>query len=418
MAIGITRRKFFIGTAAVGGSLWLQRPAVGTIADLTKFCRCDGSAEDDAIAKAMAQLPDAGGVIVLPPNPIVITRPVVIDKSRVTLAGFGPASRIITRGDIDGVVVKADRPLEHLLFSDFEIASEHAGTDKGSYGIRFQSSGVSYPEVRSVTIRSKFGGIAIDLKGEQVGPSRTVNAPRFVSVNVRDCYGVGLYASYLLDLFLADVHISMRRGFGRGLWISRWVQAVHATNLVCLGGEHGLVCENANDRAPSEIRFDGSVFDGATQSCVQIAAAARVRIARSWMSSALPGASAVIIDGPDAHDIELDDCDILNTARNGMLIGRSTKVRLLRSRVYNCSYEKVGEFDGVYISRDARDWRIESNTITNMPDYQGRQRFGIDIEAGAPGPYAIKSNRLNGNLAGGLNGAVPGGVRIVIDNIF
>ena len=211
----------------------------------------------------------------------------------------------------------------------------------------------------------------------------------------------------------------MRRGFGRGILMSRWVQAVHANNVICLGGEFGLLCENADERAPSELRFEGSVFDGATVSCVRISSAARVRVANSWISSALPGANGIVVTGARARDVEFDECDILNTARSGLVVGGgASAVRLLHSRVYNCSFEKRGQFDAVHIQRDAHDWSVEDCTITNTREYLGRQRYGIRVDNGAQGPYTIKGNRLTGNLAGGLFDGGSGPGRRVTDNVM
>ena len=148
MATRVSRRGFARGAILAGVSAALSSPsASGAIADLAKFCRCDGTPDDEGIARALRELPHSGGVAVLPPKPIVIAQPLVIDKSRVTLAGFGPSSRIITRGEIDGVVIRGDRPLEHILLSDFEIAAENSSANKGGYGIRFMSPGVTYPEI-------------------------------------------------------------------------------------------------------------------------------------------------------------------------------------------------------------------------------------------------------------------------------
>ena len=391
--------------------------AASPVVDLARTCRCNGSdPDDDGIAKAMAMLPPQGGLVLLPPQALIITRPLVVQKSRVTIAGTGPASRLITRGDVDGIVIANSSPIEHLLFHDFEIAGEQPRGEQRSFGVRFQSPAVNYPEIRSVTVRSKYGGIAVDLRGEKLSGASTVNALRLTDCNVQDCYGIGLYVKHVLDLFLSGMHIAMRRGCGRGIVFSRWVQAVHATRTVCLGGEHNLHFISEGARSPSEVRFSDSVFDGATNACILLDASSRTRITNSWISSPIPGASAVVIGGPGAVDTEFDDCDILNVARNGVWARKgSGRFRIENCRIFNCSYEKEATYDGVNIEEDSDDWEIERCVISNKPDYKGRQRFGINIARGAVN-YRIIEDDLRNNGVGGLSDAASGEGGIVKDN--
>jgi hypothetical protein len=84
-----------------------------------------------------------------------------------------------------------------------------------------------------------------------------------------------------------------------------------------------------------------------------------------------------VIEGGGADDVELSDVDILNTARFGLLAKEgSSGFRLLRSNIYNCSYEEKGKFDGVRIEKAVSDWKIEDCWIGNRKDYFGVQRYG------------------------------------------
>jgi hypothetical protein len=410
-------RRNFLGGLGVGASCSALAliPDTGVI-DVGAYCSGNGTdLDDDGIAKAVGLLSVNGGALQLPARPILISRPMVLDRSRVSVFGYGPSSRIVTRGDIDAVIVRAQRPLEHLLFSDFEIAAEKPVESKSGYGLRFSSPNISYPVVRSVTIRSKYGGIAFDPKGGKLAGGNSINAARLEGINVRDCSGVGVFVSYVLDLFLESVHLEMRRqSSARALWISRWVQALHARTVVCLGGEVSMLCENGGERAPSELRFEDCVFDGATASCLHLIQCSRLRCGQSWISSPRPGARGVTIEGAGAEDIEISGTDIFNIAQFGLVAKRgSSRFRVVSSRIYNCSYQDRGKYDGIFIESGVSNWKIAECFIGNIPDYEGHQRYGIYVADGPSDNYEIRANDLSGNLAGGIHdGGVGSNKRI------
>lgn len=370
--------------------------------------------------------PALGCRIDIPPGSFFLSGTIHIKKAT-RIVGSGRESTVLTYSPPTGNAFETMVLPGRLAvgFADFKIR-----TVKPQSSVAFYMAFVEPVTFRDMWIDGFVGGIRVTGNGktdQSVGGWIT-------NARIENIQGVDGFAISLDHV--GDVWIDSLQGYttidnrtADQIIIDRGAQGIYLDHLITIGGLHNLVIRDSKQGCnygilPSAIHCDSSYFDSASGGSAIVfddsigTGPVRAMFSNCWAGGAglnqggahigavsIPSAAGVDIRG--GSDIQWVGGVIRRNAGSGFLIGGSAALDLIQITGARIIANNAGDAPagaGVLVTNsNAAHVSVIGNTIGNMVDDYGHQKFAISFPNGAHPTNTVTSNTFGPNELGTVN---------------
>lgn len=383
----------------------------------------------DITASIQAQedaCPALGCRIVIPPGSFFLSGTIHINKAT-RIVGSGRESTVLTYTPATGNAFQTTVQPGRLAmgFADFKIRTVNPQSS-----VAFYMAFVEPVSFRDMWIDGFVGGIRVTGNGtsdQSVGGWIT-------NARIENIQGRGAFAISLDHV--GDVWIDSLQGYtavdnrtADQIIIDRGAQGIYLDHLITIGGLHNLVVRDSNQGGnygiePSAIHCDSSYFDSASGGSAVVfdssigTGPVRAMFSNCWAGGAglnQGGSNAGGVSSPSAAGVEiLGGSDIQwvggvirRNAGSGFQIGGSAPLDLIQITGARIIANNAGDAPGgagvLVTNPNATYVSVNDNTIGNMVDSLGHQKFAISFPNGGQPTDTVTDNTFGPNELGPIN---------------
>jgi oligosaccharide repeat unit polymerase len=370
--------------------------------------------------------PALGCRIDIPPGSFFLSGTIHINKAT-RIVGSGRESTVLTYTPTTGNAFETTVLKGRLAvgFADFKIRNVNPKSS-----VAFHMAYVEPATFRDMWIDGFVGGIRVTGNGtsdQSVGGWIT-------NARIENIQGAGAFAISLDHV--GDVWIDSLQGYtatdnrtATQIIIDRGAQGIYLDHLITIGGLHNLVVRDSHQGGnygiePSAIHCESSYFDSATGgSAVVFDASIGTGPVRAMFSNCWAGGAGLWQGGPHPGDVSNPKAGgveifggsdiqwvggvIRRNSGSGFLIGGSAHLDLIQimgMRIIANNAGNAPDGAGILVTNpNAAHVSVSGNTIGNMIDELGHQKFAISFPNGGHPTTAVTANSFGPNELGTIN---------------
>lgn len=325
-----------------------------------------------------------------------------------TIASTNGAADVVAVTSVNGIVGDDNASVRLEGFS-----VKYTGTSAPTAGAGINVTYCSYASVENIKIKNTYNGLY----------HNTALGCLFSGLTILGVYNNAIYAvTGAIDYVIRDVIIDGQTAYGSG--VRRTANGV----LIYGAGNEGWILDSirctmcvrailidstaSNQRnCPSFGRIDKCYFD--TSSNISSFAKAReISVSHCWFSSNVSD-SGLSLDL--THGITFSQCQFLNNAQHGIIIGNNSNFTVLNNCQLSSNSASSTSGAGVLVLANTNNFTITSCLIDNG-SLSTTQRWGVFITAGTSTNYIVAMNQCYGNITGGVSDGGTGSQKYVANN--
>jgi hypothetical protein len=405
-----------IGKSVIAAVLALVAvPAMARDLDVRVDCgaKGDGSGDDTAHIQACIDKAAASGQAVFVPTGVYrVSAPLRIANHNTTVYGHGAATTLLVQATPSAhifVIANQGNPIDQITVSGLSLV--YAGGDPAGFAILCTNCWRTY--FRNLKIGRADTGTVLGTGiwvtgGNQVFVQDTV---------VTQAIHQALYFANVGDVFLSNVELNQpdKSTGAVGAVFDTGVGGIYAVNVNVTGGHTGFLFENTQNKEPPNFGFfTNCLADTLNGIGWNFQSAHSIRLTNSWAATAaVHGIVVKAVDG-----LSITDSRIYNNGADGIVVGPEARNLSIKSSTITGNSRLAPRHNyGIDLAAGAHDFQILDNDIGQSDGFGNTQAYGIYIAPGATDNYMIVGNRLNRNLAGGLENGATGTSRVVANNL-
>lgn len=190
------------------------------------------------------------------------------------------------------------------------------------------------------------------------------------------------------------------------------VAGLRVTGCDLIGGSNALLVQPGQGEFATAIEFVNTYFDQGSQGCAVFDSTAggyvqRAKLANCWAADS-SGGHGFRLMGSTTHGVQISNCNMYGNALSGISIESSGCI------VNGCSIAGNRQ-SGVSVNSEIGNFVISNNVIGPYGDFGGNV-FGIYINAGNGGNFAVTGNVLTGNTSAPLVNLATGAYGLAANN--